>query len=346
MTKPTLGHDDERYRRYRTQLAPGTDLREGLERIRLGHTGALVVLGTNSVVEAISTGGFNVTCPFTATALRELAKMDGGIVLSNDLQTIVWAGVHFTPSAELPTVETGTRHRTADRIALQTNIPVVTVSAAMSTIALFMAGLRYPIESSEQIVMRAEQALATLQRYRTRLDEAVSELSSLEMKNLVTVADLVKVIQSLTMLHRLNEELLGYGDALGIDGRFIQLQLFELTRGIDQLTTLLEADYPGDSPTDSRLDSLDYLPMGDLLDPITVAHALGYGDLSTHLPATGVRLIAQSAQLSTAAAQALIARFGSLHDVVTASAKQLTEVPGVDAKKAQAICEALTSFDD
>ena len=111
----TLGHDEERYRRYRALLAPGTPLREGLERIRAGRTGALIVLGSNPVVDQISTGGFNVNTDFTPTGLRELAKMDGGIVVDKDLTTILAAGVHFTPSAQLPTIETGTRHRTADR---------------------------------------------------------------------------------------------------------------------------------------------------------------------------------------------------------------------------------------
>ena len=182
MSRPRLlGHDEERYRRYRALLAPGTPLREGLERIRAGRTGALVVLGRNPVVDQISTGGFTVNTDFTPTALRELAKMDGGIVVDDQLSIIISAGVHFTPSAELPTIETGTRHRTADRIALQANIPVVTVSQAMSSIALFMAGLRYAIESSEQILVRAEQAVATLSRYRERLESSTAQLSALEI---------------------------------------------------------------------------------------------------------------------------------------------------------------------
>lgn len=343
-----LGHDEERYRRYRALLAPGTPLREGLERIRAGHTGALVVLGRNQVVDQISTGGFNVNTDFTPTALRELAKMDGGIVVTDDLSVIISAGVHFTPSGSLPTIETGTRHRTADRIALQSNMPVVTVSAAMASIALFMAGLRYPIESSEQILVRAEQAVATLSRYRDRLDAATRELSGLEIDSLVTVGDLVQAVQPLAMVRRLAEELEGHVEALGVDGRLLQLQLFDLTQGIDQLATLLEFDYRNSDDERFTLDVLRHLPTGDLLDPVTIASAIGFtaGDLDEHLDSRGYRMVSQSAQMSTAQAGRLLTHFGSLQGVFGASSSELAAVPGVGAARARAIRDGLARLSE
>lgn len=343
-----LGHDEERYRRYRALLAPGTPLRDGLERVRAGRTGALVVLGRNAVVDKISTGGFTVETDFTPTALRELSKMDGGIVVDDELSTIFRAGVHFTPSGELPTIETGTRHRTADRIALQANVPVVTVSASMSSIALFMAGLRYPIESSEQILMRAEQAVATMSRYRERLEKSTRQLSALELDGLVTVGDLVKAIQPLTMVRRLAEELEGHVDALGVDGRLLQLQLFELTHGIDQLATLLELDYRADGDHRFTLDPLRHLPAGDLLDPVTLATAAGFssGDLDEHLECRGYRLVSQSAQMSTALAGRLVEHFGSVLGVFAASVNELADVPGVGKPRARAIRDGLARLTD
>ena len=343
-----LGHDEERYRRYRALLAPGTPLREGVERIRAGHTGALIVLGTNPVIEQISTGGFTVNTDFTPTALRELAKMDGGIVVDDDLSTIFSAGVHFSPSASLPTIETGTRHRTADRISVQSNIPVVTVSASMATIALFMAGLRYPIESSGQILVRAEQAVATLSRYRERLDSVTTELSALEMDNLVTVGDLVRAVQPLAMVRRLAEELEGHVEALGIDGRLLQLQMFELTQGIDQLATLLELDYRGPEAARLSFDIVRHLPTGDLLDPATVASTIGFasGDLDEHLTTHGYRIVSQSAQMSTATAGRLLEHFGSLQDVFAASRAELAAVPGVGSTRARAIRDGLARISE
>lgn len=344
-----LGHDEERYRRYRALLAPGTPLRDGLERIVAGHTGALIVLGRNPVIDQISTGGFKVNADFTPTALRELAKMDGGIVVDDDLSVIISAGVHFTPAGELPTIETGTRHRTADRIALQSNVPVVTVSAAMSTIALFMAGLRYPIESSDQIFVRAEQAMTTLSRYRERLDATTQELSSLEIDDLVTVGELVRAIQPLAMMRRLAVEVESHVEALGVDGRLLQLQLFELTHGIDQLATLLEADYrSADDDDQFNLDRLRHLPTGDLLDPVTVATSIGFasGDLDQHLDSRGYRLVSQSAQMSASLAGKLLAHFGSLQAVFGASIAELSSVPGVGRARARAIRDGLARISE
>ncbi len=343
-----LGHDEERYRRYRALLAPGTPLRDGLERVRAGRTGALVVLGRNAVVDQISTGGFSVNTDFTPTALRELAKMDGGIVVDDELATIISAGVHFTPSGELPTIETGTRHRTADRIALQSNVPVVTVSASMGTIALFMAGLRYPIESSEQILVRAEQAVATLSKYRERLDATTRALTGLEIQSLVTVGDLVRAAQPLAMVRRLAEELEGHVEALGVDGRLLQLQLFELTHGIDQLATLLELDYRPSDDDSFSLDMLRHLPTGDLLDPGTVATTIGFtsGDLDEHITGRGYRVVSQSAQMSTVTAGQLIEHFGSLQAVLAASATELAKVPGVGQARARTIRDGLSRLSD
>ncbi len=343
-----LGHDEERYRRYRALLAPGTPLRDGLERIRAGRTGALIILGSNSVIEQISSGGFTVNTEFTPTALRELAKMDGGIVVDEDLTTILCAGVHFTPSAELPTIEVGTRHRTADRVALQSNLPVVTVSSAMSTIALFMAGLRYPIESSEQILVRAEQAVATMARYRERLEATTRRLSGLEIDSMVTVGDLVRSVQPVAMMRRLAEELESHIEALGVDGRLLQLQLFELTHGIDQLATLLELDYRPDGDSRYSFDVLRHLPTGDLLDPVTVAHAIGFtsGDLDEHLTCRGFRLVSQSAQMTTTTAGELLEHFGSLQAVFGASVNELAEVPGLSRARARVIREGLARLTD
>lgn len=344
MSRPRLlGHDEERYRRYRALLAPGTPLREGLERIRAGRTGALVVLGRNPVIDQISTGGFTVNTDFTPTALRELAKMDGGIVVDAQLTTIISAGVHFTPSAELPTIETGTRHRTADRIALQANIPVVTVSQAMSSIALFMAGLRYAIESSEQILVRAEQAVATLSRYRERLESSTGQLSKLEIDSLVTVGDLVKAVQPLAMVRRLAQELEGHVEALGVDGRLLQLQLYDLTHGIDQLATLLELDYRTEGDERFSLDVLSHLPAGDILDPVSVATAIGFsaGNLDQHLNCQGYRVVSQSAQMTTSQAGRLLEHFGSLQEVLAASSSALAAVPSVGHARARAIRDGL-----
>ncbi|MGZ8717722.1 MAG: DNA integrity scanning diadenylate cyclase DisA, partial [Aeromicrobium sp.] len=168
-------------------VAPGTALREGLERILRGRTGALIVVGQDRQIDSISTGGFALDVPFTATGLRELAKMDGAIIIDKDASRILRAAVHLMPDPSIATEESGTRHRTADRVARQTGVPVISVSASMHIIALYLDDARRVVEDAGAVLGRANQALATLERYKIRLDEVSEALSALEIEDLVTV---------------------------------------------------------------------------------------------------------------------------------------------------------------
>lgn len=156
-------------------VAPGTALRDGLERILRGNTGGLIVLGMDKTVESMCTGGFVMDVEFAATRLRELCKLDGALILDKDLTKILRAGVQLVPDASIPTEETGTRHRTADRVSKQCGFPVVSVSQSMHLIALYVDGERRVLEESAAILSRANQALATLERYKLRLDEVAGD---------------------------------------------------------------------------------------------------------------------------------------------------------------------------
>jgi len=337
-------------RRYRALLAPGTPLREGLTRILNGRTGALIVLGSTPEVQDVSSGGFVIDVEFTPTALRELAKMDGGIVLSADHERILSAGVHFVPDGSTRTVETGTRHRTADRVAQMTGVPVVTVSKSMNTIAFFLGGHRHDVQTSEQILGQADQALAALGRYRKRLDEETRRLSGLEISDSVTHDDLVRVLQPLEMVRRLDTELRGYVAALGIDGRLMQLQLRESTRGVDDLARLLELDYqPADEPEVLRVSALTKLATDELLQPESVLTALGFDepDQSTAISPRGYRLLAQaSRRVPPFVANRLIQHFGSLQGLMAARTTDLLEIEGVGRRRAYEVREGLARLSE
>jgi diadenylate cyclase len=167
---------DERHRAALAAVAPGTALRDGLERILRGSTGALIVLGFDQAVADLCSGGFELNVEFSATRLRELAKMDGAIVLDGAAHTIVRAAVQLVPDPSIPTDEAGTRHRTAERVARQTQHTVVSVSKSMRIIALFIDGTRFVLEESAAVLSHANHALATLERYRRRLDEVSGAL--------------------------------------------------------------------------------------------------------------------------------------------------------------------------
>ncbi|HEY6740219.1 MAG TPA: DNA integrity scanning diadenylate cyclase DisA, partial [Actinopolymorphaceae bacterium] len=318
---------DARLRATLAAVAPGTPLREGLERILRGNTGALLVLGYDRTVESITTGGFALDVEFSATGLRELAKMDGAIICDRDCTRVLRAAVHLMPDPSIPTVETGTRHRTAERVAKQTGFPVVSVSQSMRIIALYVDDIRYVLEDTGQILSRANQALATLERYKLRLDEVSGTLSALEIEDLVTVRDVAAVAQRLEMVRRIASEIQGYVVELGVDGRLLSLQLDELVAGVEPDRELVARDYLP-APTsrryrhvDEALAELDALSPVDLLDIGAVARAIGHGGdtLDAAVSPRGYRLLAKVPRLPGAVIDRLVEHFGSLQKLLAAS---------------------------
>ncbi len=348
-----MAHEIDHGRRlldYLALVAPGTPLREGFERILRGRTGALVVLGQNKIINQISTGGFSLDVGYTATALRELAKMDGAIVLDWDIDRarseprIVRAGVQLMPDAGIDTIETGTRHRTADRVAQQSGLPVISISASMATISLYLDASRHVLEHSDQILSRANQALQTLERYRSRLWQMTNRLSSLEVQDQVSVKEFAVVAQRLEMVRRLELELNSYVVALGTDGRLLTLQLHELGVGMSDLRRLLEKDYQPDESEGFGFGGLESLSTTELLDPLTVARAAGFthGEhLDTRIASRGYRQMSMINRLPTVLGERLIEHFGNLQALFGASSLELQAVEGVGESRARVIRDGL-----
>ncbi len=332
-------------------IAPGTALRDGLERILRGRTGALIVLGQDKTVDSIATGGFTLDVPFTATGLRELAKMDGAIILDKDITRVHRAAVHLMPDHTIPSEETGTRHRTAERVAKQTGHPVISVSQSMQIIAAYVGDIRHVLEDSGKILSRANQALATLERYKLRLDEVSATLSALEIEDLVTVRDVAVVAQRLEMVIRIAREIEDYVLELGTDGRLLSLQLEELVTGVDAERELVVRDYlptgkrRQTTTTELHLAELEGLSPTELVDPAAVARVIGLGG-PEHLDAAvaprGYRLLAKVPRLPTAVVDRLVEHFGGLQQLLSAGIDDLQAVEGVGELRARSVREGLS----
>ncbi|GAB3199192.1 DNA integrity scanning diadenylate cyclase DisA [Geodermatophilus arenarius] len=334
------------------RIAPGTALRDGLERILAGRTGALIVLGYDRVVESICTGGFALDVALSATRLRELAKMDGAVILSSDGLRIVRAGVHLMPDPTVPTEESGTRHRTAERVAVQTGFPVISVSQSMHIISVYVAGRRYTLEHPTTILARANQALAALERYKLRLDEVASTLSALEIEDLVTVRDAMSVSQRLEMVRRIADEIEGFVVELGTDGRLLALQLDEMLAGVEEDRALLVRDYLPAAGTrrprtiEDVLAELRALSATELLDLSAVSRCYGLPTsadaLDSPVSPRGYRLLARVPRLPAAIIDRLVDHFGGLQKLLAATIEDLLAVEGVGEARARGIREGLS----
>src|ERR1700761_5561641 len=323
------------------RLAPGTGLRDGLERILRGRTGALIVLGNDENVEAICDGGFALDVRYAPTRLRELAKMDGAVVLSTDGSRIVRANVQLVPDPSIPTDESGTRHRSAERAAIQTGHPVISVSHSMNIVTVYVAGERHVMADSATILSRANQAIATLERYKTRLDEVSRQLSRAEIEDFVTLRDVMTVVQRLELVRRIGLVIDDDAVELGTDGRQLRLQLEELLGGVDIGRELTVRDYHSspeplsEAQMIATLDELGALSDTELLDFTTLAKVFGYPTTveaqDSAMSSRGYRAMAGIPRLQFAHADRLVREFGSLQGLLAASASDLEAVEGIGA---------------
>lgn len=329
-------------------VAPGKPLREGLDRILKAGMGALIVIGDGPEVLNISSGGFLVNAAFSPQRLSELAKTDGAIVLTPDSGYIARANVHLVPNPNVPTEETGTRHRTAERVARSIGVPVISVSEDMAVVTVYTKTVRYQLEPITSILSRCNQALQTLERYKNRLDEESTNLTSLEVEDLVTLRDVVTLLQRAELVARISDEIERYLVELGTDGRLVRLQLRELMAGVEDERRLVVLDYlQADASWDleQAIDTLSDLDMEDLLDQDKVAHALHLSgqtdDMDAQLQPRGYRMLARIPRMSDDMAALLIDHYGSLEKLSRASVEDLTTVDGVTEHWALTIKDAL-----
>lgn len=329
-------------------VAPGTAFREGLEHVLRAKTGALIVVGYSPEVMEIVDGGFSINCDFSASHLYELAKMDGAIILSEDLKKILYANTQLNPDPSIPSVETGIRHRTAERVAKQTGKLVVSISQRRNVITLYQGNWRYTLKDIGVILAKANQALQTLEKYKSVSDQAFTNLSASEFEESVTLHDVANVLHRVEMVRRIQTEIRRYVVELGSEGRLIQMQLEELVSGIGHEGYLLVKDYcrePSEDKIREALTALRKMSPEELLDPQQIVRVLGYLNVGTAMeePVSprGYRILHKIPRLPSGIIQNLVDRFGDLSTILNASIEELDEVDGIGEVRARAIQDGL-----
>lgn len=339
---PVAGKPEDLLRAELEKVAPGTQLREGLDFIISARTGALIVIGDGAHVDALCSGGFDINTPFSPQRLFELAKMDGAIIIDAACEKISRANVHLVPDASLPTTETGMRHRTAERVSRQTGALVISISQRRDDVSLYLGGNRIILQEIDVVLAKANQALQTLQRYRVRLDEVLERLTLLEFDDMATVGDLIDVIGRFEMVQRVAREVVRYIAELGTEGRLVRMQAEELTANVDEEYLLLLRDYAADpAPRKATAirNQLVALSTEQLLEAEPVAEALGLSADSRgaedHVASRGYRVLRRIPALPGSVVNRIVERFGSVPRLVLASEDDLDEVDGVGARRAK-----------
>jgi len=314
-------------------------MRYALERIIQQGKGGLVVLGQNDRVRAASSGGFTLNgASFTPARLAELSKMDGGIVLDDPWDAILAANVHFIPDGSIPTDETGARHRTAERLARETDTPVVAVSEGRRVATLFYGDHKIELAAPTEVAAYVNQELQSLERLRSRLNEAQSRLTRLEVTGLASYRSVVTVVQRAEMVKRLGAVIRDRTRTLGDEGRIATLQLNDLLSGVQSIEEMVLLDYTKplrSGAVERAQERLSELSGSELEDPVRVAKEAGFTDLDDPAEARGHRLLSQMGRLPDSVREDIVRYFGSVTKLLRASESQLIDVEGVGDTRAK-----------
>jgi diadenylate cyclase len=330
------------------RIAPGTELRQAIDDIILSHEGALIVVGDPQELAFLYSGGIKLDAPFRPQLLYELAKMDGAIIVDAGVRRLAWANVQLMPDPTILSVETGTRHRTAERVAKQTGALVISVSQQRETVTVFVGAARYQLDPVADVLAKTNQALGTLDTYRQRLEQVLTRLTALEFQNAVVLDDVLVTLQRAEMTSRMAERIERDTIELGSEGRLIRLQLEELVGNVPSERDAIVRDYHAagaGAEATIALEGLRALGYQELLDFDRLGELLGLARglnvLDHSMQPRGYRVLSHVPRLPESVVRKVVADFGTLDAVVRASQRDLEAVEGVGTVRAREIREGL-----
>jgi DNA integrity scanning protein disA len=328
-------------------VAPGTELREGLENILKAKTGALIVVSDSEDILKIADGGFKIDEEFTSTNIYELAKMDGAIILSSDLKRIIRANVQLNPDFSISTRETGTRHKTAERVAKQSGELVISISERRGIITLFKGNFRYVINDTQSVLMRANQTLQALEKYKTVFDNMLSILSEHEFDDIVTLDTVINCIYRSETIMRMETDVKRSIIELGDEGRIVNMQLEELMANVEDEEKLIIQDYNinKEISTQSVLEEIRKIDKKNLIVSEKIVKLLGYevssDILDTNVSPKGYRILSKVPKMPSSIIEKTVEAFGSLQHICSASIDELDDVEGIGEIRARIINQSL-----
>ena len=319
-------------------ISPGSPLRNGLDNVLMANTGGLIVVAENDQIFSLVDGGFELNADYTPSSLYELAKMDGAIVLDKNIEKM--------PDPNIPTKETGTRHRTAERIARQTGSIVIAISQRRSIITIYRDRKKYVVQDTPTLFSKANQAFQTLEKAKASQEQAVLNLNALEFANMVTIYDVVFAMSKVEMVLRITGAMERYLLALGDEGMLIRSQYEQLIGKTRDDQDLIIKDYVLEEVSKKNFKKkLSALSDEELVDLSKIAKIMGFSGYNENLDkptsTKGYRLLSKIHKLPEGIIENLIEHFGSFQDILAASIEELDEVDGIGEIRATYIRNGL-----
>ncbi len=329
-------------------VAPGTALREGIDNVVHARTGALVVVGDPEEISFMFSGGIRLDIDYSPAFLYQVAKMDGAIILNANATKIAMANVQLLPDPTILSLETGTRHRTAERVSKQSESLVIAISQRREIVSLYVDGAKYILEDIPTVLAKANQALATLDKYRLRLDQVSTRLTALEFEGGATLHDVLTVLQRSELVTRMAAEIESYIVELGAEGRLIEMQLEETLFGTAADKAALVHDYLVDEEDVNfaqALEQLGRIDHQDLLDFGRLAELFGYdrkvNTIDHPVSPRGYRILGFIPRLPKLVVANIVASTGGLEELLAVGDAQLESIEGVGEMRAKEIREGL-----
>ena len=320
-------------------LLPGEPLRKGVDLIADKKSGGLIVIGSSNKLEKISSGGINLkNCSYTPEMLSELAKMDGAVIVDENVSTILKANVHLNPSDNLQTSETGTRHRTAERVSAETNLKVIAVSEESSAIKVFHNMKVIELEEPSMILGRVNESLQSVDRMRRRFDEVLLQLGELEMEDTITNQQVLTVIQRGELLIRLANQVKNEAENLGEEAGIVMIQIESLESGVEYTLSLVLKDhlpskkYRNIKKAKSEISNMTYEELNTISHLGAILMMQPLDEISTP---RGYRVLARLPGLPENLHDPLIKKFKTLPKLLGAPTDKLFQVDGIGRNRAQ-----------
>ncbi|MGM0509159.1 MAG: DNA integrity scanning diadenylate cyclase DisA [Fusobacteriota bacterium] len=330
-------------------IAPGTEIRKGLDNILKAETGALIVIEENKELENLMDGGFLINTEYNPQKIYELAKMDGAIILNKDMNEILYANIQLQTDGRYKTTESGTRHRTAERVAKQTDNLTIAISQRRSMITIYKGNIKYKLRKVVDIISEVSQAVKTLERYKSVLNKSLNNLTIMEYDDLVTLYEVTMTIQRFQMLFRIADELDRYIAEAGSEGRLIKMQLEEILIGTEEEMKNLVRDYYNDKKdkkVSDILKEISELSQEELLEYRNISYILGYSKdydaLDNNIIPKGYRLLGKILKLTSQNVENIITEFGRINEILEADIEDLAEIKGITRFKARSIKNGLS----